>query len=160
MDVAFYDPYKPDGYDKAVGIRRVETIEELLAESYILSMHCPLNDSSRHMINADSIKLMQPGAYLVNTARGEVVDTSIIPDAIASGQLAGAGIDVLVEEPPSDDNPIIAAWRDPNHPCYDRVLINPHSAFYSEQGLDDMRIKGATACHNALTGKLVRNIVN
>jgi D-3-phosphoglycerate dehydrogenase/C-terminal binding protein len=97
MDVVFFDPFKPDGYDKALGVRRAETLEELLAQSYVVSLHCPLTEQTRHLINARTLALMPPGSYLVNTARGEVVDTDAIPDALASGRLAGAGIDVLVQ---------------------------------------------------------------
>jgi D-3-phosphoglycerate dehydrogenase/C-terminal binding protein len=160
MDVLFYDPYKQDGYDKTIGVRRAESLEQLMRESYVVSMHAPLTDETRHMINATTIELMQRGSYLVNTARGGVVDTTIIPDAIASGRLAGAGIDVLVGEPPADDQPLIAAWRDPSHPAYHRVIVNPHSAFYCEQGLMEMRVKGADACRRAILGLPLRNVIN
>jgi D-3-phosphoglycerate dehydrogenase/C-terminal binding protein len=160
MDVRFYDPLKPDGYDKAVGVTRVETLEELMRASYILSVHCPLTPETHHMVNSDTIQWLPRGSYLVNTARGGCVDTTIIPDAIASGRLAGAGIDVLVGEPPALDHPLIAAWRDPQHPAHERVIVNPHAAFYCEEGLADMRRKGSEACRRALTGQRLRNIIN
>lgn len=160
MDVIFYDPYKPDGYDKALGIRRVETLGELLEQSLVVSVHCPLTDETRHMIDAAAIARMPPRSYLVNTARGGIVDVRAIPDAIASGHLAGAGIDVLETEPPPDDHPLLVAWRDPDHPAHDRLIVNPHAAFYSEEGLLDIRTKSATACRRALTGLPVRNVVN
>ena len=103
---------------------------------------------------------MPTGSYLINTARGGVVDTSAILKAIESGRLAGAGIDVLEQEPPATNDPLVTAWRDPTHPAHDRVLINPHSAFYCEEGLTEMRIKGAEACRRALCGEPIRNIVN
>lgn len=160
MDVAWYDPYRPDGYDKAVGCRRVEKLEDLLAEAHVLSLHCPLTSETRHLISDRTLGLMRRGAFLVNTARGDVVDTAALPEALASGQLAGAGIDVLAEEPPSDTHPLVAAWRDPDHVAHHRLILNPHSAFYSEEGLNDMRVKGAIACRHALTGEPIRNIVN
>ncbi len=160
FDVQFYDPYKPDGYDKALGIRRCETLEELLQSSRIVSLHCPLTDETRHMIRAETIARMRPASYLVNTARGDVVDTASIPPAIASGQLAGVGIDVLRREPPDEDDPLIAAWRDPQHPAYDRLIVNPHAAFYCEQGMMDIRHKTAEACRRVLTGLPLRNVVN
>jgi D-3-phosphoglycerate dehydrogenase/C-terminal binding protein len=160
MDVVFYDPHKPDGYDKAVGIRRAETLDELLAEAMIVSVHCPLNEETHHMIDAAAIAKMRHGAFLVNTARGAVVDTKAIPEAIVSGQLAGAGIDVLEKEPPADDDPMLAAWRDPQHPAHHRLIVNPHAAFYSEQGLLDMRLKSAEACRRALLGLPLRNVIN
>lgn len=160
MDVIFYDPLKPDGHDKALGIRRVDTLDDLLRQSHVVSMHCPLTPDSRNMINAETIAKMPRGSFLVNTARGAVVDTSAIPAAIASGHLAGAGIDVLATEPPPENDPLLRAWRDPKHPAYHRVIVNPHSAFYSEEGLLDMRMKGAKAVQNALLGKPLLNVVN
>ena len=93
MDVAFYDPYKPDGYDKALGVRRVEKLEELLRQSFVVSVHCPLTEETRHVVDARAIALMPDGSYLVNTARGATVDAAAIPDAIRSGKLAGAAIE-------------------------------------------------------------------
>ena len=160
MDVVFYDPLKPDGYDKALGIRRVETLDELLRQSLIVSLHCPLTDETRASIDAEAIAKMPAGSYLVNTARGAVVDTAAVPDALASGHLAGAAIDVLPTEPPPADDPLISAWRDPNHEAHHRLIVNPHAAFYSEEGLLDIRTKSAGACLRALTGQPLRNVVN
>jgi D-3-phosphoglycerate dehydrogenase/C-terminal binding protein len=160
MDVAFYDPYKPDGYDKVFGIRRAEAFPDLLAQAHVLSMHCPLTAETRRMVDAAAIARMPKGSFLVNTARGAVVDTAAIPEAIATGQLAGAAIDVFEQEPPAPNDPLVAAWRNPEHPAHERVLINPHGAFYSEEGIQDVRTKGAQACRRALEGLLLRNVVN
>ena len=160
MDVVFYDPYKPDGFDKALGIRRCETLDELLAQAWVLSLHCPLTDETRHMIDARAMAAMPAGSYLVNTSRGAVVDTAAVAPAIASGHLAGAAIDVLEHEPPPEDHPLLVAWRDPAHPAHHRLLINPHVAFYCEEGLLDMRTKGAEACRRALRGQPLRNVIN
>ena len=160
MNVIFYDPYKPDGYDKALGVRRVETLGELLGEAFVLSCHSPLTAETRNIIDAAAIEQMPRGSYLINTSRGGVVDVAAIPAAIASGRLAGAGIDVLPQEPPPEDHPLLVAWRDPNHPAFTRVILNAHNAFYSEEGLRDMRVKGAEACRRLLLGQPLRNIVN
>jgi C-terminal binding protein len=160
MEVAFYDPYKADGYDKALGVRRVESLEELLRRSQVLSLHCPLTPQTARMIDAAAMSLMPRGSFLVNTSRGEVVDLDALVGAIESGQLAGAGIDVLPQEPPAGNERILAAWRDPQHPCHHRLILNPHAAFYSEEGLMDMRIGGAEACRRALLGEPLRNVVN
>jgi len=160
MDVVFYDPYVSDGLDKALGIRRVETLPELLKQSHAVSVHTPLTPETTHIVDAAAIAMMPKGSYLINTARGACVDTSAIPAAIASGQLSGAGIDVLATEPPAEDDPLLVAWRDPNHPAFDRVILNPHGAFYSEEGLLDMRRKGAQTCLRALLGQPYRNVVN
>ena len=160
MDVCFYDPYRQDGFDKTLGIRRVESLEDLFRQAHVLSLHCPLTAETHHLVNADSLKWLPHGAYLVNTARGGVVDTAAIPAALASGQLAGAGIDVLVQEPPAADDPLLVAWRDRGHPAFERLIVNPHAAFYSEEGLLDMRVKGSDACRRALLGEPLRNVVN
>jgi D-3-phosphoglycerate dehydrogenase/C-terminal binding protein len=160
MDVAFCDPYKQDGCDKALGLRRVEKLEDLLAQSFVLSVHCPLTPETRNLIDERAIELLPRGSYLVNTARGAIVDAAAIPQAIRSGRLAGAAIDVLPQEPPPEDHPLLVAWRDKNDPCHDRVIVNPHAAFYAEEGLLDMRVKGAQACRRALLGEPLRNVVN
>lgn len=160
MEVAFFDPYRADGYDKALGIRRLETFESLLRQSHVLSFHCPLTPETREMLNAQTIDWLPPGSYVVNTARGPIIDTSVIPDAIQSGRVAGVGLDVLPVEPPETTDPLIQAWRDPSHPAYDRVIVNPHAAFYCEEGLREMRQKAATSCRRALLGEPLRNQVN
>ncbi len=160
MDVIYYDPYKQDGYDKANGIRRVDRLDELLAQSYIVSLHCPATDETRGMIDAAAIAAMPRGSILINTARGVILDTAALPDALASGHLRGAGVDVLPCEPPATNDPLTAAWRDPQHPAHHRLLINPHSAFYCEEGLLEIRVKAATNCRNALTSQPIRNIIN
>ncbi len=160
MKVVFFDPHLDDGSDKALGITRADTLESLLEQSFVLSPHCPLTSGTHHLINATTLALMPKGSYLVNTSRGGVIDLTCIPAAIESGQLAGAGIDVFPHEPPPANHPLIVAWRDPSHPAHDRVIINPHAAFYSQEGLHDIRVKSTAACRRALLGEPLRNVVN
>lgn len=160
MEVVFFDPYKPDGYDKALGIRRIETLDELLAQSLVVSLHCPLSAETHHLIHSRTIASMPRGAYLVNTARGGVVDGQAVAQALAAGHLAGAGIDVLPLEPPPGDDPLVAAWRNPSHPAHHRLILNPHIAWYCEDGKRDMRQKAAETCRRALLGLPLRNVVN
>ena len=160
MDVVFYDPYRPDGTERAIGVRRVPSLEELLAQAFVLSLHCPLTGETANLIDAHALERLPSGSYLINTARGGIVDTAAVAAALASGRLAGAGIDVLPAEPPAPNEPLVAAWRDPAHPAHHRVLLTPHVAFYSEQGLVDMRVKGAAAVRRALLGEPLRNVVN
>ena len=160
MQVIFYDPLLPDGCDKMIGVRRVDTLRDLMTESDVVSLHCPRTSETQDMINAESLSWMRDGSYLVNTARGAVVDVTAIPMALESGKLAGAAIDVLPHEPPADDHPLIAAWRDPSHAAHHRLIINPHAAFYCEEGLIDMRVKGAENCRRAILGERIRNVVN
>lgn len=160
MNVMFHDPHVPDGFEKSLGVRRARTLDDLLGESHIVSAHCPLTPETRHLLNPDTIARMPRGSFLINTARGGVVDVIAVLDALANGHLAGAGIDVLETEPPPEDHPLLRAWRDPGHPAHDRLILNPHAAFYSEEGLMDMRIKGTENCRRALLGQPLRNVVN
>ena len=160
LEVAFYDPYVPDGLDKALGIVRCDSLRELLQSSFITSVHCPLTDETRGMIGAEQIGWMRPGSFLVNTARGGIVETEAVVNALADGNLAGAGIDVLETEPPAADSPVITAWRNPDHPAHDRLLLNPHTAYYCEEGSVEFRTKGALETLRALRGERLRNVVN
>jgi C-terminal binding protein len=159
MNVIFYDPYKQDGYDKALGIRRATDFDTLLASANILTFHCPLTPETHHMFNATSLQKMPKGSYIINTSRGAVVDTTAILTGIETGHLSGAALDVLIQEPPMND-PLVAAWKNPDHPARHSVLINPHAAFYSEEGLTEIRVKGIRACINAISGLEIRNVVN
>ena len=107
----------PAGIEKA-------TIEELLATSDVLSLHCPLTDSTRHMINADALQQMKPSAILINTGRGPLIDDQAVADALAEGRLAAFCADVLTEEPPKADNPLLGQ---PN------AFITPHIAWASTE---------------------------
>lgn len=160
MDVLYYDPFVPQGRDKSLGVTAVETLDELLTRAYVISLHCPITPETKHLINRDTLARMQPGSFVVNTARGGVVDVLAVLDAITSGHLRGAAIDVLETEPPPPDHPLIAAWKDPSHPAHDRLILNPHAAFYSEEGLCDMRNKGSQNCRRVLLGQTPYNVVN
>ena len=160
FEVLFHDPYVVDGTDKALGLTRCESLEEMLPRVQALTIHCPRTTETQHLVNARSLAMLPKGSFLVNTARGGCVDARAVLDAIESEHLRGAALDVLEVEPPPESDPLIAAWRTPGTLAHDRVIINPHSAFYSEQGLDDMRIKGSTNIRRVLEGKPARNVVN
>jgi C-terminal binding protein len=150
MRVVFYDPYVPDGYDKALGIERSYQLDGLLAQAQFLSLHCPLTADTRHIVNARTLALLPQGAYVVNTARGPCIDQHALLAALDNGQVAYAGLDVVEREPLDDD-----ALR--HHP---NVLLTPHSAFYSVEGDRELRRKGAEEARRALVGEAVRNPVN
>jgi D-3-phosphoglycerate dehydrogenase/C-terminal binding protein len=135
-------------------------LPELLGQAYVVSLHCPLTAETHQLMNRETLSAMPPGSYLVNTARGGVVDALAVLDAIAVGHLAGAALDVLPEEPPEENSPLVRAWRDPPHPAHDRLILTPHAAFYSEEGLLDMRLKGAENCRRVLLDQPPRNVVN
>ncbi|WP_013628304.1 C-terminal binding protein [Rubinisphaera brasiliensis] len=160
FDVRFYDPYQPQGMDKAAGITRCDSLEELVREAFVLSLHCPLTPETELCIDEALLRKMPQGGFLVNTARGGLVDPRLVLQFLENEHLAGAALDVLPVEPPETNDPVIAAWRNPEHAAYSRLIINPHSAFYCEQGLDDMRTKGAHNCLRVLRGEAPVNVVN
>lgn len=103
------------------------SLDELLQQSDIVSLHCPINEESKHLINAQSIDKMKQGAYLINTARGPVVDSQALADALNSGYLSGAGIDVFEKEPPlSTDHPLLHSKN---------TIVTPHVAFASAESM-------------------------
>ncbi len=150
MRVLFYDPFKPDGYDKALGVERCYKLEELLPQAEFISLHCPLTKDTRHFLNARTLALLPRGAYVINTARGPCLDLAALYDALQSEQVSYAALDVLEREPLDDD-------RIRNHP---RVLLTPHSAYYSVEGFREMRSKGAEEARRLVLGEPVRNPVN
>lgn len=158
MKVIACDPYIPDGRDKALGVR-MSGLEELLAESDVVSLHTPLTEETRGLIGRGQIETMKRTAFLINTARGAIVDTGALAAALEEGRIAGAGIDVLPHEPPPPDDPLLRLWRSEADPPANLVLT-PHSAFYSEQGLVEMRSKAALEVRRVLEGHAPRNCVN
>ncbi|APX24897.1 MAG: hydroxyacid dehydrogenase [Rhodobacteraceae bacterium] len=99
-----YDPFAPDSAFEELGATRCASVDELLAQSEVLSLHCPLTPDTREMLNAEAIAKMPKGAYVVNTARGGLIDEAALVDAVRSGQLAGAGLDTFASEPPAADH--------------------------------------------------------
>jgi phosphoglycerate dehydrogenase-like enzyme len=150
LEVVFFDPLLPPGADKALGIRRADTLRELLSQSLIVSLHCYLDPSSHHLIDAEALRLMPKGSILINTARGPVVEQAALLDALDSGHLYGAGLDVFEREPIDDDRLRL-------HP---NVILTPHSAFYSVEGFVELRRKAAEEVRRVLTGTPPRCLVN
>ena len=104
--------------------------ESVLKQADIVTLHCPLTDTTKNLINAETLALMKPTAYLINTGRGPLVDETALLEALENGKIAGAALDVLVKEPPEKDNPLIqAAKRLPN------LLITPHIAWASDSAV-------------------------
>ena len=126
------DPYLIDG-DFPAYVERV-THDELFRQADAISIHCLLNDETRGMVDAGLLRLMKPGSYLVNTARGAIVDIGDLTEVVGEGLLAGVGLDVLPVEPVPPDHPLLS---DP------RVLFTPHSAFYSVDSEIELRRKAA-----------------
>jgi lactate dehydrogenase-like 2-hydroxyacid dehydrogenase len=160
MDVLFFDPYRPPGTELALGFRRADNLEGLLRQADVLSLHTPLTKETAGIINADTLPLLRPGALLVNTARGALVDISSLLRALETGHLAGAALDVLPAEPPSSDDLLIAAWRAADSPLATRLILSPHAAFYSPASMIDLRRKSAMVAADYLRHGVLRNCVN
>lgn len=159
LEVMFYDPYLPPGADLATGFRRAETLEELLKACDAVSLHTPLTDETRAIINAASLAEMKPGAVLINTSRGPTVDIDAVHGALESGRLAAAALDVLPTEPPPD-HPLIRAYAAREEWIDGRLILTPHSAFFSPPGQRDLRRKAVETIVAALDGPGLRNCVN
>ncbi|XP_033840255.1 C-terminal-binding protein 2 [Periophthalmus magnuspinnatus] len=155
FNVIFYDPYLQDGLERSLGVQRVYTLQDLLYQSDCVSLHCNLNEHNHHLINDFTIKQMRQGAFLVNTARGGLVDEKALAQALKEGRIRGAALDVHETEPftfaqgPLKDAP--------------NLICTPHTAWYSEQASLEMREAAATEIRRALTGRIpdsLRNCVN
>jgi D-3-phosphoglycerate dehydrogenase / 2-oxoglutarate reductase len=127
------------------------TLDELLSRSDYVSLHTPLVAETRHMIGAAQLARMKPSAYLVNTARGGLIDHAALLAALQNGKLAGAALDVQDPEPPDLSQPL---FRDP------RVIVTPHAAFVSEESLANLRSRVARQVATRLTGGVPENVVN
>ncbi|MBY6091847.1 hydroxyacid dehydrogenase [Maritimibacter alkaliphilus] len=130
MERIAYDPFAPDSAFAAAGARRCASFEELLEGSDVLSLHCPLTDATRQILNAEALARMPAGSYVVNTARGGLIDEAALVAAVESGHIAGAGLDTFASEPPEPDHIFFAQ---PN------IVMTPH-------------IGGVTAQANARVG--------
>jgi D-3-phosphoglycerate dehydrogenase len=127
------------------------SLDALLARSDYVSLHVPLVSATRHMIGAGQLAQMKPSAYLINTARGGLIDHAALLAALDKGQLAGAALDVQDPEPPDLSQPI---FQDP------RVVVTPHSAFVSQESLANLRSRVSRQVATRLTGGVPENVVN
>ncbi len=160
MGVSFYDPYRPDGTDLGLGFKRHATLKSLLESVDVVSLHCPLSAETTRIIDADALAAMKPGALLINTARGGLIDIPALEAALREGRIDGAGIDVLPDEPPDPDSPLLQAFKR-REPWIDgRLLLTPHAAWYSPDGHADMRRKSAQTVADFLERGVLRNVVN
>ena len=155
LDVVFYDPHVPTGTDKALGVRRAHSARALAEQVDCVSVHCDLNASSRGLVDAAFMKAMKPGSFVVNTARGGIVDERALRLLLDSGHIAGAGIDVHEKEPFVGTDPRVQPLAGaPNCIC------TPHTAFFSEESFVEMRSTAAESAADALAGVPLANCVN
>lgn len=151
MRVLAFDPYAAPARAEALGVTLVSTLEEVLANADIVSLHCPAIPSTYQLINARTLALMRRGSYLINVARGAVIDEAALVDALRSGQLAGAGLDVFDPEPAAADNPLFTL---PNTIC------TPHIASYTAASVLRMREMVCAQVAMALRGERPTELVN
>jgi D-3-phosphoglycerate dehydrogenase len=146
-----YDPYLPAEVLAGYGVQKVDRLEDMLPECDFLTLHCPGGAETRHMIDAARLACLKPGAYLVNTARGTIVEEAALVEALASGRLAGAAIDVYDPEPPLPGCPLLRL---------DNVIVTPHFCAMTEESLRNMGLAVAQGVLDALAGRRPQYLVD
>lgn len=126
MQVLAYDPYVDPSIAEQLGARMLDRLGRLLPEVDVLTLHLPLNDSTRAIISHDELSRMKPTAWIINTSRGGLVDEQALIEALRHGFIAGAALDVFDPEPPAAENPLLTM---------ENVILTPHRAFYTREGL-------------------------
>ena len=149
VKVVTYDPYVSEAVTHAADVGRMDFAELLKVSDYV-SIHTPLTPETHHLFNTNVFAQMKPTAYLINTARGPIVDEAALAHAFDRGQIAGAALDVLSSEPPS---------ASPLFGC-NNVILTPHMSFYSEESLIELQTRAAEEVARVLTGQVPRNAVN
>jgi len=156
----FYDPYKPRGYEKMLGAKRFDSLEDLLEISDIVSVNTPLTEETRGLVDENFVAKMKKGSSFINTARGKIVkDIDIFYQALKNGHLTSVALDVLPHEPP-ENSLLIRAWRDRAAWLDGRLIINPHVSYYSDKAYYEMRSKAALNAKKILEGTRPFNIIN
>lgn len=128
-----------------------KSLDEIYAGADYISLHCPLTDETRHLIDKEALRKMKKSAVLINVARGAVVSEEALVWALENGEIAGAALDVLEQEPPEKDNPLFK---------FDNVIISPHSAWYSEESQAVLQRTPAEDIARVLKGEIPTNLVN
>jgi len=149
LRVIAHDPYVPAEIFARAGVEAVE-FAQVLELSDFVSVHTPLLPETRGLFGAEAFRQMKPTAYLINTARGPIVDELALARALDAGHLAGAALDVMAPEPPVS-SPLVGRAN---------VILTPHTSFYSEESLVDLQVKAAEEVTRVLTGHAPRNPVN
>jgi D-3-phosphoglycerate dehydrogenase len=152
MNVLVYDPYKPAEEIAAAGCEPVSNLDAALPRADFVTIHCPKTPETVGMFDAARLARMKPIAYLVNTARGGIIDEPALYAALSTGKLAGAGLDVYEKEPVQPDNPLLKLGN---------VVSAPHMAGVTKESLDRMGLQTAKNILSALDGKPIReNVIN
>ena len=150
LNVLVFDKYLSPENAEAAGAM-LASFDDVMSHSDFISVHTPLTSETRHMVNAEAIRKMKKSAYLINVARGAIIDTVALAQALMQGEIAGAGIDVFEAEPLPEDHPLRSA---PN------TLLNPHAAWYSEESLTQLQTSAGEEVARVLRGEPLKNPVN
>ena len=150
MKFIAHDPFADAVVARELGIELVG-IEELFSRADVLSVSCPLTEETRHIVNAGRIAMMKPTAYLINTARGPIVDQKALTKALQENRIAGAGLDVLEQEPPDADDPILKL---------DNVILAPHALCWTDQCFAGNGAADVRAVLDVMHGRDPRGVVN
>jgi D-3-phosphoglycerate dehydrogenase len=150
MKVRAYDPYMNEDAAKELGVKLVE-LDTILKKSDFVSIHAPLTPETRGMISERRLKLMKKTAYLINVARGPIVDEKALYKALKKGWIAGAGIDVYEREPPNYENPLFKL---------ENIVLTPHVAWYTKEALRRLEMSAVNESIRILQGRLPKNFVN
>ncbi|MBE4906872.1 C-terminal binding protein [Bacillus luteolus] len=150
LDVIAFDPYVPEEVAKQANVELV-TLDELCERSDFISVHAPLNQHTQGMISHEQFNKMKKEAFIINTARGPVIDEAALIAALQEGKIAGAGLDVVEVEPIEATNPLLQM---------DNVILNPHSAFYSVEAETELKRKTAENVADVLSGYYPTYLVN
>lgn len=151
MRVFAYDPYVSQDAMAAMGITRVETVDELMPVADYISLHTPLTPATRGIVGRRQLDLMKPTSYLINAARGPVVDEAALIDALRQGRIAGAALDVFESEPPDLNNPLLQMKN---------VVLLPHMGGATHQSMEKMAIHSASEILSVLRGDRPRYLLN
>ncbi|MBM7622660.1 C-terminal binding protein [Sporohalobacter salinus] len=150
LELLVYDPFIDEEIAAKYGVKLVE-LDELMKKSDFVSVHVPLNNDTRHMISTKEFKLMKESAFIINTARGAVIDEAALIEALKNKELAGAGLDVTEQEPIENDNPLLEM---------DNVIITPHVGWYSKEAQIELQTRAAEGVSDVLAGKEPKYLVN
>jgi len=150
MKIIACDPYVSDEEAAGAGVELVD-FDTLVSTADFISVHAPLLDSTRKMINAAALSKMKPTAYLVNTSRGGLIDQAALVDALREGRIAGAALDVYEVEPLEPDSPLKSL---------DNIILTDHAGWYSEDSIVELQTRAAKAVAAALTGERPESVVN
>lgn len=160
MNITFYDPYVPAGKDKALQITRVDLLYDLLERADIVSIHTPLTDETKTMVNKEFFNNIKKKTIIINTARGQIIELDALYHALRNNAIKAAGLDVLPQEPPDKNHPLIKAWQNDEDWLKGRFIITPHSAFYNKESYIEMRKKAAEEAQRVLEGVEAKNRVD